>query len=627
VISKSPEPACNYSRAGVGTIVVLLGNGDGTLTKTSTLCFPDFMGELPLHIFLAADYNADGNADIIAESGIHGGYVSIFVYYGHGDGTFSTPTGIFPPDQVSEIVQQPQTLSQVCLPDCVWGFVVGDFDGNGQVGSAVTYTEPAYGYTSLTLLPEQKALKGRIGGGPASLGVGDLNGDGKLDLATLYFPGLLGVFLNDGDGTFTEVPGPAFEDVRSPMVIGDFTGDGILDLAIGDDQSTALTVLKGNGDGTFTQVDGQPGLPEFSNSLATADVNGDGKLDLVWTGSHTISVLLGNGDGTFRPGFIQALPGPLSEVALGDFNGDGRLDLAVTNSFENTVSLLLQTPAQLGRTITLVSDLNPSYVNQPVTYTAVVWANPTPPTGSVTLKRGTTILDTVVLVNGVAKLTTTYEKAGTVSVVANYSGDQNYPPKTSQAVKQVVNRYTIYSGYLSSSLNPSVYGQAINLTYFVYSNAPTPPTGTVTFRNGPSLLGTVPVVNGYALLTKKNLPAGTLSITATYNGDILHNKNTDTLSQVVSQATTTTTVTAFPNPSVVGQNVTFKATVLSNNVAPVGTVTFTAGTTTLGTVSLAGGKASLTTSALPVGTSTVTAKYNGTSNISGSSGAVVQKVN
>ena len=626
VISQSPEPTCNYSRAGVGSIVVLLGNSDGTFTKTSTLCFPDFMGELPLHLALAADYNADGNADIIAESGIHGGYVSIFVYYGNGNGTFSALSAIFgPPIPAPEGVQRPETLTQVCLPDCVWGFTVGDFDGNGQVGSAVTYTEPAYGFASLTLLPEQKVLKGRIGSGPASLGAGDLNGDGKLDLATLFSPGLF-VFLNDGDGTFTEVPGPAFDDVRSPMTIGDFTGDGILDLAIGDDQSTALTVLRGNGDGTFTQVDGQPGLPQFSNSLTTADVNGDGILDLVWSGSNTISVLLGNGDGTFHAGFIQGLPDTPSEVVVADFDGDGRLDLALTNSTDNTVSILLQTlTPPPGRSITLVSDQNPAYVNQPVTYSAIVVAHPTPPTGSVTFTRGATALGTVVLVNGVAQLTTTYEKAGTFSVYANYSGDQNYRPKTSQTVKQVVNRYASDS-FVQSSLDPSVYGQAINLTCFVSSDAPIPPTGTVTFRNGLSWLGSVPLVDGLAILTKKNLPAGSLSITATYNGDILHNKSSSGLTQVVSQATTTTTVTVSPNPSIVGQNVTFKAVVLSPTVVPVGTVTFAAGTTTLGTVSLSSGKASLTTSALPAGATTVTATYNGTANISGSSGTVVQKV-
>jgi hypothetical protein len=167
----------------------------------------------------------------------------------------------------------------------------------------------------------------------------------------------------------------------------------------------------------------------------------------------------------------------------------------------------------------------------------------------------------------------------------------------------------------------------VTLTATVTSAGPTP-TGTVTFKNGSTSLGSATLVAGVAKVTKSTLPAGTLAITVTYNGDTANNKSTSpTLSQIVSQATTTTTVTSTPNPSVVGQNVTFQATVKSPTVVPVGTVTFTAGTTTLGQVSLAGGKASLTTAALPAGTTTVKATYNGTSNIIGSSGSVVQTVN
>jgi hypothetical protein len=263
-------------------------------------------------------------------------------------------------------------------------------------------------------------------------------------------------------------------------------------------------------------------------------------------------------------------------------------------------------------------------VNQPVTYATVVSASPITPTGSVTFKQGSTILGTVPLDYGQAIFTTTFTKAGSFSIVASYSGDENYPAKNSQAVKQVVNKYTSNTG-VASSLNPSAYGQAVNLTSVVTSEAP---TGTVTFKNWASSLGTVPLVDGVALLTKTNLPAGTLPITATYNGDTLDSKSTSpALIQVVDQATTTTTVASSPNPSTVGRNVKFTATVKSPTVVAIGTVTFSAGTTTLGTVRLAGGKGSLITSVLPAGTTTVTATYDGTSNITGSSGSVVQTVN
>jgi hypothetical protein len=279
-------------------------------------------------------------------------------------------------------------------------------------------------------------------------------------------------------------------------------------------------------------------------------------------------------------------------------------------------------------TTTLTSSPNPSTYGQAVTFTAALTSSiGAPPDGeTVTFMKGTAVLGTGTLSGGSATFTTSALPAGTNAVKAVYGGDANLAASTSNTVKQVVVKYPTTTA-LSSSLNPSNYGQAVTLTATVTSAGPTP-TGTVTFKNGSTSLGSATLVAGVAKVTKSTLPAGTLSITATYNGDTANNKSTSpTLSQIVSQATTTTTVTSTPNPSVVGQNVIFKATVKSPTVIPVGTVTFTTATTTLGTVSLAGGKASLTTAALPAGTTTVTATYNGTSNITGSSGSVVQTVN
>jgi len=277
-------------------------------------------------------------------------------------------------------------------------------------------------------------------------------------------------------------------------------------------------------------------------------------------------------------------------------------------------------------TTTLSSSPNPSAYGQAVVFTATVTSSigALPDGETVTFTQGATVLGTGTLSGGSTSFTTSTLKAGTTSVTAVYGGDSNFAGSTSKVVSQVVVKYPTTTT-VSSSLNPSNYGQAVTLAATVTSAGPTP-TGTVTFKNGSTSLGGATLVAGVAKITKSTLPAGTLAITVTYNGDTANNKSTSpALSQVVTQATTTTTVTSSPNPSVVGQNVTFKATVKSPTVIPVGTVTFTAGTTTLGTVSLAGGKASLTTSALP-GKTTVTATYNGTSNITGSSGSVVQTV-
>jgi hypothetical protein len=579
-----------------GTISILLGNGDGTFSNKPTLCFEDInLGWA--ETLVAADINQDGKTDLIATNGTDDFFV-ISLFSGNGDGMFAPAEEVF----------QAGALGQP---------IVGDFNRDGYLDLGVGGDGPGGGVGPPFI--EIFSLYGTPFQWSSSSGnycclqlVGDFNNDGILDVVAEGSTLLLG----NGDGTFTPAASQPPADVDT--FTADFNGDGNLDLISNN------TIFFGNGDGTFTQG---PALPSSCQSpAAIGDFNGDEKLDLVCIGGNTFSVLLGNGDGTFQTGFIGAVDEP-GGVAVGDFNGDGRLDLAVTNSSDNTVSVLLQTAARPRVSVTMASGQNPVFVDQPVTYTAVVWASPTMPTGSVTFKQGATILGTVSLASGQTSFTTTFTTGGTFPIVASYSGDQNYRAKNTRAVMQVVDKYATNPD-LSSDPNPAVYGQAVGLTCQVTNGTASLPTGTVTFKNGPFSLGTVPLVNGFALLTKTNLPAGTILISAIYNGDDSNSKSiSDLLSQSVSQATTTTTVTSSPNPSAAGQNVKFKATVNSPTVVPVGTVTFTAGTTTLGTVSLSGGKASLTTSALPAGTTTVTATYNETSNISESSGSVVQTVN
>src|SRR5262249_23126566 len=160
------------------------------------------------------------------------------------------------------------------------------------------------------------------------------------------------------------------------------------------------------------------------------------------------------------------------------------------------------------------------------------------------------------------------------------------------------------------------FGQPITLTATIRILAPgaATPTGTVTFRDGSTILGTVPVTNNRATLTTTLPSVGGRSITAVYNGDgnVLSSTSLG-LTQVVSQATTTTALVSSASTSQIGQAVTFTATV--SPVAPgsgtiTGTVSFLSGTTALGTVSLASGKATFTTSSLNAGQFTITAVYN-----------------
>jgi len=167
---------------------------------------------------------------------------------------------------------------------------------------------------------------------PFSVAVGDLNNDGALDIVDLNAgtgPHSYGVFLGNGDGTFTALAPTDAAGSQSTVKLSDLNGDGRLDLVT--DHASFL----GNGDGTF-----QAALPfntgAFVSDLILGDFNSDGRPDLVASsgGSATksIALLLGNGDGTFGAATYYNLNAGASELAAGDFNGDGGIDVAILNS-------------------------------------------------------------------------------------------------------------------------------------------------------------------------------------------------------------------------------------------------------------------------------------------------------
>jgi VCBS repeat protein/uncharacterized protein DUF1573 len=147
-----------------------------------------------------------------------------------------------------------------------------------------------------------------------------------------------------GTFSFATAAGSPVATGASPVAIatGDLNGDGKTDLVSADYAANAVSVLVGNGDGTFkSKVDYPAG--DGPKAVAIADLNGDGKPDLVVADSadDTVSVLLGNGDGTFKPAVAYPTGAGPDAVAVGDLNGDKKLDLVVANSTDDTVSVLL----------------------------------------------------------------------------------------------------------------------------------------------------------------------------------------------------------------------------------------------------------------------------------------------
>jgi len=168
--------------------------------------------------------------------------------------------------------------------------------------------------------------------------VGDFNGDGKPDLVVAnsgsgqsgYSDGSVSVLLGQGDGTFhTAVNYTAGLAPRS-VAVGDLNGDGKPDMAVanwGFPNVGSVSLLLGRGDGTFQDaVNYRSG--DRTYSVAVADFNGDGKLDLVAGHNNGVAILLGNGDGTLQPP-VNYGAGAIWSVAVGDLNGDSRPDLIV----------------------------------------------------------------------------------------------------------------------------------------------------------------------------------------------------------------------------------------------------------------------------------------------------------
>jgi len=630
------------NQSGDGVLGVLLGNGDGTFKPALTFG----SGGYGASSVVVADINGDGMPDVlvantcVSSNDCTNGTVSVFL--GKGNGTFRPPVTYSSGGQSAVSVAVADVNGDGKL-DLLVANQSGENNGDGSVGVLL-------GNGNGTFRPPVTYDAGDSV--TSSLAVADLKGNGKQDLVvTNSGHATVNVLLGNGDGTFqAAVVYSTGGEIPVSVAVADVNGDGKPDLIVANWYSGTLGVLLGNGDGTFQAAATYSSGGSSPDSVVAKDVNGDGKLDLVAANCGSsqngygcgetdgvVSVLLGYGDGTFQPA-VAFSSGAFNDisVAVADVNGDGKLDILVGNqgggnNGDGSVGVLLNNTEFTPTTIVLVSSLNPSLVGQAVTFTASMSSIAgTPPNGeTITFHNGSAVLGTGPLSGGIASLMTSSLAAGIDSITAIYGGDGNFGVSTSPELRQVVNttNKSATAVTLISSLNPSIYGQTITWSATVTTSGSIAPTGTVNFTWGYNIGTATLNGSGVATLTRSNLNADLYPLAAVYSGDVNNERNTSAiLSQVIQETTSSATLISSPNPSTRGEAVTFTATITSPTVRPTGPVTFTAGKTVLGTAQLSNGRAKFTTSTLPVGSTTVRATYYGDSNIAESSALVIQKV-
>ncbi len=651
-------------------------DGRGSFASETLIAAPA-VGSQPEGYTAVADFNEDGRPDVVTATNttFYNSGAALVVGLSSGSNTWTTKQ-IPVPVNTGPVVTADFNHDghQDLATAAVNGIYV--FSGDGKGNFTLSQTLP---------IAYQVPCAGAIHCGWTDLEAADIDGDGNIDL---LFPiadkNLILIYYGRGDGSFeSPVSLSTADDVRF-VTLHDMNGDGFPDLILSG--HALVRILHGLGHRTFEATPNYYAANPYPQKVRVADVNGDGNPDLlVPNGGYssileygqTFTVLMNSATpvspdllsgalvcspepssvaqpfsctATFTPLDNSASPaGTVTFLVDGSAAGTGVLngqrataafaagtavgphtveaDFAGDSNFRATkatathlvtkvsAALVLSAPAQVGSGQTVVLNLSAS-------------GGLGVPTGTVTFNEGAVPLGQASLLSGAASSPALTLASGAHTLLATYAGDATYGAAVSNTVTVTVDAQPTQ---IALTANPPIaaLGAVVTLQAAVSTTSGTV-TGTVAFFDGGSQIGSFPVNgHGIAQMQTSTLTLGMHTVTSQFIASTAFAASLSSPVQVViTGISTSTLLTAMPNPSYPGQTVTFAAVVSPLVSQPVnGVVSFFDGSAALANVTVSpAGTAVFSTSTLPIGNHAITAQFVSNGTLVASQSSVVQQV-